>query len=64
VRVGRREIGVRYSEHLTVYTVIRNSGRPHERLSTKANEGIRLARQPTAEDPFLDRSLLEIFTGK
>jgi len=64
VRVGRREIGVRYSEHHTVHTVGRNIRRPHERLSTKANEGIGLASEPTAKDPILDRSLLEVSTGK
>jgi hypothetical protein len=64
MRVSRREIGVRYCEHHTVHTVIRNAGGPYERLSTKANEGIRFARQPTTKDPILDRSLLEVSTGK
>jgi hypothetical protein len=64
VRVSRREIGVRHSEHHAVHTVIRNARRPHEWLSTKANQDIRLAGQPTAKDPFLDRGLLEVSTGK
>ena len=64
MRVSRREIGVRYAEHHTVDAITRSIGPPHERRSTKANEGIRLANQPTTKDPLLDRGLLEVSAGK
>jgi hypothetical protein len=64
IRVRRREIGVGYFEHHAVHTVARKAGRPHEGLTAKTDERIRLARQPPTEDPILDLGLLEVSASK